>query len=298
VETQILKHIPVMVEEVMMFLRCEPGKIYVDATVGCGGHAREILKRTSPDGVLIGFDWDENAILEAKNILEPFGNRVKFINKNFIYLIESLDELGIREVDGILIDLGLSSLQLEDKERGFSFMAEGPLDMRMDQRIKVTAEYLLNRLSLKELETILIEYGNERWAKRIAKAIIKQRERSPIKNTQTLKKLIHQVIPKKYHTKIDPATKTFQALRIKVNNELENLKKLLAIGWCCLKKGGRICVLSFHSLEDRLVKESFKKLESEGYLRVITKKPVVPTIEEVKRNPRARSAKLRCAERI
>lgn len=298
-ENEILKHIPVMVNEVMMLLRCGPGKTYVDATLGGGGHAKEILKRTSPDGILIGFDWDENAILEAKKVLEPYKNRIKIINKNFLELTPSLQMLGISEVDGILIDPGLSSIQLKDRSRGFSFMGEGPLDMRMDQRSKLTAADLLKRLSLKELETILLEYGNERWAKRIASAIVKEREKSPITTTQHLRRLIHIAIPKKYHSRrIDPATKTFQALRIKVNQEIDNLKELLSISWRVLKKEGRICALSFHSLEDRTVKESFKKFEKEGVLRVVTKKPLRPTLEEIKKNPRARSAKLRCAERI
>lgn len=288
-----------MVEEVMTFLRCEPGRIYIDATLGCGGHAKEILKRTSPNGILIGFEWDEDAVLEAKKILEPFGERVRVFHKNFIYLADSLKELGIKEVDGILIDPGLCSLQLEDKSRGFSFTGDGPLDMRMDKRTEVTAEYLLNKLSLKELETTLYEYGNERWAKRIARALIKEREKSPIRTTQTLRRLVHQVIPKRYLSKrIDPATKTFQALRIKVNNELENLRNILSTGWCFLKKGGRLCVLSFHSLEDRIVKETFKNLEKDGFIQVITKKPITPSLEEIKANPRARSAKLRCAERV
>lgn len=288
-----------MVKEVLTFLKCEPGKIYIDTTLGCGGHAREILERISPDGILIGFEWDEDAVLEAKKVLEPYGERVKIINKNFIHLACSINELGIKEVDGILIDPGLCSLQLEDKSRGFSFMGDGPLDMRMDKRSKVTAEYLVNRLSLKELETILYEYGNERWAKRIAKALVEERERSPIQTTQALRRLIHKVIPRRYYPKrIDPATKTFQALRIKVNNELENLKNILATGWRFLKKGGRLCVLSFHSLEDRIIKETFKNLERDGVIHVITKKPVTPSLDEMKINPRARSAKLRCAERI
>ncbi len=298
-EIKILKHIPVMVEEVMKFLRCEPGRTYVDATLGCGGHAEEILRRTSPDGMLIGFEWDEDAISVAKKVLEPYEGRIKIIHKNFIHLADPLEELKIEEVDGILIDPGLSSLQLEDRSRGFSFMGDGPLDMRMDKRNKITAEYLLNRLTSKELETILREYGNERWAKKIAKALVEERERAPIRTTQTLRRIVHQAIPKRYHSKrIDPATKTFQAIRIKVNNELENLRDILTTGWRFLKKGGRLCVLSFHSLEDRIIKETFKNLEKDGFIHIITKKPVTPSLEEIRINPRARSAKLRCAERI
>lgn len=288
-----------MVEEVMKFLRCEPGRTYVDATLGCGGHSEEILRRTSPDGMLIGFEWDEDAISVAKKVLEPYEGRIKIIHKNFIHLADTLEELKIEEVDGILIDPGLSSLQLEDRSRGFSFMGDGPLDMRMDKRNKITAEYLLNRLTSKELETILCEYGNERWAKKIAKALVEERLRAPIRTTQTLRRIVHQAIPKRYHSKrIDPATKTFQAIRIKVNNELENLRDILTTGWRFLKKGGRLCVLSFHSLEDRIIKETFKNLEKDGFIHIITKKPVTPSLEEIRINPRARSAKLRCAERI
>jgi 16S rRNA (cytosine1402-N4)-methyltransferase len=202
-------------------------------------------------------------------------------------------------VDGILLDLGLSSIQVEKEGRGFSFKGEGPLDMRMDQRINDTAAHLINRLSLEELEYILFHYGEESWAKRIAKAIVQERERDPIRTTQTLRKIVHRAIPRRFHSRrIDPATRTFQALRIRVNDELENLRKILETGWALLKKGGRMCVISFHSLEDRMVKETFRKREKEGEIRVLTKKPVTPSEEERKRNPRSRSAKLRCAERI
>ena len=291
-----LKHIPVLVEEAMTFLRCEPGCTYVDATLGGGGHASEILKRTAPDGVVIGMEWDEDALAEARNVLMLFGDRVKIFRENFIHLP---DLMKAESVDGILLDLGLSSIQLEKEGRGFSFKGEGPLDMRMDQRINDTAAHLINRLSLEELEYILFHYGEESWAKRIAKAIVQERERDPIRTTQTLRKIIHRAIPRRFHSRrIDPATRTFQALRIRVNDELENLRKILETGWALLKKGGRMCVISFHSLEDRMVKETFRKREKEGEIRVLTKKPVTPSEEERKRNPRSRSAKLRCAERI
>jgi len=291
-----LKHIPVMVEEVMAFLKCETGRTYVDATLGGGGHASEILKRTAPDGALIGMEWDEDALAEAKNVLMPFGDRVKIFRENFIHLS---DLMKAESVDGILLDLGLSSIQLEKEGRGFSFKGDGPLDMRMDQRMNHTAAHLINHLSLEELEYTLSLYGEERWAKRIAKAIGQEREREPIRTTQTLRKIIHHAIPRRFYSwRIDPATRTFQALRIRVNDELENLRKLLETGWKILKKGGRMCILSFHSLEDRMVKETFRTLEKQGEMRVLTKKPVTPSEEERKRNPRSRSAKLRCAERI
>jgi 16S rRNA (cytosine1402-N4)-methyltransferase len=291
-----LKHIPVMVEEVMTFLRCEPGRTYVDATLGGGGHASEILKRSTPDGVVIGIEWDEDALAEARNVLMPFGDRVKIFRENFIHLP---DFMRAESVDGILLDLGLSSIQVEKEERGFSFKGEGPLDMRMDQRVNQTAADLINRLSLEELEYILFHYGEESWAKKIAKAIVQGREREPIRTTQTLRKVVYRAIPRRFHSRrIDPATKTFQALRIRVNDELENLRKILETGWKILKKGGRMCIISFHSLEDRMVKETFRTLEKEGEMRILTKKPVPSSEEERRRNPRSRSAKLRCAERI
>jgi len=291
-----LKHIPVMVEEVMMFLGCEPGRTYIDATLGGGGHASEILKRTAPDGVVIGIEWDEEALSEARDALMPFGERVKIYRENFIRLPELMKA---ESVDGILLDLGLSSIQVEKEKRGFSFKGDGPLDMRMDQRMDQTAADLVNCLSLEELEDTLFHYGEERWSRRIARAIVREREQEPITTARRLRRIVHCAIPKRFHSRrIDPATKTFQAFRIRVNDELENLRKILEIGWRILKKGGRMCVISFHSLEDRMVKETFRKLERDREVHILTRKPVMPSDEERKRNPRSRSAKLRCAERI
>jgi len=293
------RHIPVLVEEVMDLLGCEAHKTYVDATVGGGGHALEILKRTSPDGIVLGIDWDEEAIAEVKGALVPFGDRIKIFRENFVRLPDLLEVLNLSEVDGILLDLGLSSLQLEKRERGFSLKGEGPLDMRMDQRIKRTAAELVNHLSLQELEFTLREYGEERWAKQIAKALIHEREKKPIKTTQELRQIVHQAVPRRFHSRrIDPATRTFQAFRIRVNEELENLRRTLETGWKSLKRGGRMCVISFHSLEDRMVKEAFRQLDRDGVMRRITKKPITPSEEEQQRNPRSRSAKLRCAEKV
>jgi 16S rRNA (cytosine1402-N4)-methyltransferase len=290
-----LKHTPVMVEEVMTFLKCEPGHTYVDATLGGGGHASEILKRSAPDGVVVGMEWDEDAVSEARKTLIPFGDRVKIFRENFVRLP---DLMKAESADGILLDLGLSSIQVEKEERGFSFKAEGPLDMRMDQRTDETAADLVNNLSAEELESTLSQYGEERWARRIARAIVQERAREPIRTTQALRKIVHRAIPRRFHSRrIDPATRTFQALRIRVNDELENLKRILETAWKNLKSGGRMCVISFHSLEDRMVKETFRTLEKEGEMRVLTKKPVRPCEEEQKRNPRSRSGKLRCAER-
>ena len=291
-----MKHIPVLVEEVMSFLRCEPGRTYVDATLGTGGHASEILKRTAPDGVLIGMEWDEDALSEAARTLKPFGDRVRIFRENFIHLPDLMNH---ESADGILLDLGLSSIQLKEEGRGFSFRGNGPLDMRMDRRISRTAGDLVNTLSLEELGSLISEYGEERWAKRIARAIVEERGREPVRTVEGLRKIIYRSIPKRFQSRrIDPATRTFQALRIKVNEELENLNEILDTGWKILKREGRFCVISFHSLEDRMVKEAFRKREKEGEMRILTKKPVTPLEEERQRNPRSRSAKLRCAERI
>ena len=295
-ESMGLQHIPVMLEEVMTFLRCDSGRTYVDATLGGGGHASEILRRAAPDGMVIGMEWDEDALAEARNALLSFGERVKIFRENFVHLP---DLMKVESVDGLLLDLGLSSFQVEKEGRGFSFKGEGPLDMRMDQRMDQTAADLINHLSLKELEYTLFHYGEESWAKKIAKAIVYERERGPIETTQPLRKIIHHAIPRRFHSRrIDPATKTFQALRIRVNDELENLRKILETGWTLLTKGGRMCIISFHSLEDRMVKVTFRRLEKEGKMSILTKKPVTPSEEEKKRNPRSRSAKLRCAERV
>jgi 16S rRNA (cytosine1402-N4)-methyltransferase len=281
--------------------------VYVDATLGGGGHALEILKRTGPDGLVVGIDWDEDALSEARKSLKPFEGRARIVRGNFSRLPEILGAMGIAEVDGILLDLGLSSIQLEKRERRFSFRGDGPLDMRMDQRRDVTAADLINHLSLDELERTLSEYGEERWAKKIAKAIVAERAREPIETTQQLRKIVWRAVPRRYQSRrVDPATRTFQAFRIRVNDEFENLKQFLGTGWKALKKGGRICIISFHSLEDRMVKESFRRLEKgegegkneKGVLRVITKKVIVPSGEELRNNPRSRSAKLRCAERL
>ena len=300
------RHIPVLVEEVFSLLKCEPHQIYVDATLGGGGHTLEILRRTAPDGIVIGIEWDEDALSEARDVLRPFEDRTKIFRENFVSLPDILNSLKIKRVDGILLDVGLSSIQLEEKERGFSLKSEGPLDMRMDRRTEVTAADLLNQLSEADLAETIYHYGEERWARRIAKAIVEGRKQCPIETTQALRKIVCQAIPRRFHfRRIDPATKTFQALRIRVNNELENLRQVLESGWRFLREGGRLCVISFHSLEDRIVKETFRKLAKEGegsglggVLRIVTKRPITPSEEEQMRNPRCRSAKLRCAERM
>jgi 16S rRNA (cytosine1402-N4)-methyltransferase len=300
------RHIPVLVDEVISLLRCEPHQIHVDATLGGGGHALEILRRTAPDGIVIGIEWDEDALFEARNALKPFEDRTKIFRENFVSLPDILNSLKIKRVDGILLDVGLSSIQLEEKDRGFSLKSEGPLDMRMDQRTEVSAADLVNQLSEADLAETIYYYGEERWSRRIAKAIVEERKQGPIETTQALRNIVCQAIPRRFHfRRIDPATKTFQALRIRVNNELENLRQVLESGWKFLREGGRLCVISFHSLEDRIVKETFRKLAKEGegsslggVLRIVTKRPITPSEEERMRNPRCRSAKLRCAERM
>lgn len=285
-------------------MRCSPHQTFVDATLGGGGHALEILRRTEPDGIVIGIEWDEEAISEAKKVLMPFGERVRIFRENYTQLLDILKTMRMEEVDGILLDLGLSSIQLERKERGFSLKSEGPLDMRMDQRMDTMAADLVNHLSQKDLEKIFFEC-EERWAKQIARTIIQERSRGSIQTTQALRKIVYRSIPRRFQSKrIDPATKTFQALRICVNHELENLRQMLEIGWKVLRKGGRMCVISFHSLEDRMVKEAFRKLgkgddgTEKAVMCVVTRKPITPSEEERRRNPRCRSAKLRCAERV
>jgi 16S rRNA (cytosine1402-N4)-methyltransferase len=301
------RHIPVLLEEAISLLGCVPHRIYVDATLGGGGHALEILKRTEPDGRLIGIEWDEEAIAEARKALSPFGERVRIFRENFAHLSGLLREIETESVDGILLDLGCSSIQLEGQERGFSFRGEGPLDMRMDQRTEETVADLVNTLPLKELEEILWTYGEERWARKIVKAIGDERDRRRIETTQALSKIIYRAIPRRFQSrKIDPATRTFQALRIRVNHELENLKQVLEEGWPFLKGGGRMCVISFHSLEDRIVKQTFRRLErgepgnlnQQKMVRILTPKPMTPSEKEERENPRSRSAKLRCAERV
>ena len=302
-----LRHIPVLADEVVSLLRCGPHETFVDATLGGGGHALEILKHTEPDGKVIGIEWDEDALSVAREVLRPFGDRVNISRENFVHLSRVLEGLKIRTVDGILLDLGLSSIQLGKKERGFSLKEEGPLDMRMDQRSDWTAADLVNDLSQRELEDLIFVYGEEREARQIAKAIVAKRHREPIQTTSALRKIVWQATSRRSHSgRIDPATKTFQALRIRTNQELENLERILETGWQALREGGRICVISFHSLEDRIVKKTFRKLASardvnQGpgvVLRIVTPKPIRPSGEERRRNPRSRSAKLRCAERV
>ncbi len=291
-------HTPVLVREVIELLKCRPGGIYVDCTLGEGGHTEEILKASAPDGRVIGLDRDLQSIEQARDRLVAFGGRVGFHHENFVHLNAVLDGEAIQEVDGILFDLGVSSAQLEVGERGFSFLKDGPLDMRMDQTNGKTASELVNQLSEAELTRIFQEYGEERWAKRISRFIIQERTRAMITGTSHVTELILKAIPKRGRpTRIHPATRVFQALRITVNDELSNLRLAMEAAIRRLKSTGRVCIISFHSLEDRIVKHGFRDWEKQGQVMVITKRPVVAGEEERVLNPRCRSAKLRVAER-
>jgi 16S rRNA (cytosine1402-N4)-methyltransferase len=288
-------HVSVLLAEVLELLQPRSGGIYVDGNLGLGGHAGAVLQRSSPDGRLIGLDWDDRALTVARVNLAQYGERATCIRSNFAEIKVVLADLGIDKVDGILLDLGLSSLQLDAGERGFSFRGSESLDMRMDDRGDETAADFLNKLSKEDLADIFYHYGEERQARPIAAAIVEGRRKQPFATTDQLVAVVERAIPRRFHPrKIHVATKVFQALRIAVNRELDNLVKILDVGSELLKPGGRFCVIAFHSLEDRLVKRAFAK---DQRLQVITKRPVRPTEEECQRNPRSRSAKLRVAER-
>ena len=289
-------HCPVMVPEVLDGLSLRPGGVYVDATLGLGGHTEAILLKCPEIKMVLGLDCDTEALEQAESRLSPFGDRVRFIHSNFIHLHDVLLFNRIGRVDGILMDLGISTFHLENSRRGFSFSRNEPLDMRMDPSGAVTAADMVNKLPLKRLTELIQIYGEERWAKRIAKRIYDRRKTAPILNSTELAEVVANSIPRKYHPRrIHPATRTFQALRIAVNQEMDNLKEALDSLPSCLRPEGRVCIISFHSLEDRLVKIAFRE---DNRLQPLTKKPLVPSPEEMHSNPRARSAKLRIAQYI
>lgn len=287
------RHEPVMLREVLEVLSLKPGDAVVDGTVGLGGHFLEMLKAVSPGGTAVGFDWDPEMLALAKrNIGEPRGAEVQLHNRDF----RDIPEL-VGPVDGVLLDLGLNSAQVDDPSRGISFQTEGPLDMRMDRTRGEPASALLNRMTPLQIEQMLREFGDERWAKAIARKIVDRRKEAPLKTTEDLKQCVLAAIPPGARDKrIHPATRTFQACRIYVNRELEGLGEALERIAHCLKPGGRLVVLSYHSGEDRIVKQTFRDLASRGFEELF-KKPLTPAPEEVARNPRSRSAKLRAIRR-
>lgn len=304
------KHESIMVAEVLSALNLNPSGIYIDGTLGGAGHSSKIAQNLT-DGKLIGIDRDIESINHARRRLEIFENRFQAVHSNYVDIPDTLKTLGIHEVSGILMDLGVSSYQLDNPDRGFSYMHDAPLDMRMNQSDYKTASQIVNDYDLGDLVRVIRDYGEEKWAKKIATKIVNSR---PIYTTTELAEIIKSSIPAAARrTGPHPAKRTFQAIRIEVNKELEALEIALQNAVSCLASGGRIVVISFHSLEDRIVKQTFKELAKncdcppESYkcncnrlakVKIINKKPILPTDEEIKYNPRARSAKLRIAERL
>ncbi|MDD3438964.1 MAG: 16S rRNA (cytosine(1402)-N(4))-methyltransferase RsmH [Clostridiaceae bacterium] len=308
------EHIPVLLNETLEYLDPKPGGVYIDGTLGGAGHSSEIAKRIVPGGVLIGIDQDSNAIDAATRRLEAYKDNVIIVRDNFRNIKTIALQKGFKEVDGILLDIGVSSHQLDEKERGFSYMQDGSLDMRMDTESGLNASDIVNNSSEQELIRILRDYGEEKWAVRIAKFITEERKNSRIDTTFKLADIIQRAIPAAARRDGGhPAKRTFQALRIAVNDELQVLEEAVTNAARLLKPGGRLVVITFHSLEDRIVKKIFNNMEKpctcppqlpvcacgkEPLLRVITKKPVTAGVEELKTNTRSKSAKLRAAERV
>ena len=297
----VTTHVPVMTAEVLQFLRPERGGLFIDCTVGLGGHARAILDAGATR--LVGLDRDLDALARARETLASFGDRVRLVHTDYRAIDEVLDRERVDLVDGTLADLGVSSLQLDAAGRGFSFQRDEPLDMRMDQSAGASAADLVARSTERELADAIFQYGEERFSRRIARAIVEARQSAPVDTTARLAAIVRRAIPRqpgRAPMRIDPATRTFQALRIWVNQELEGLDRFLEAAVRRLREGARLVVMTFHSLEDRIVKHTLRALERRDDVaaRILTKKPIVPTDDEVRRNPRARSAKLRAAERV
>ncbi len=298
-ESKPRKHIPVMPKEVLQMLNPGDHDIYVDGTLGMGGHAKLVLAIIGEKGKLIGIDQDAQSLKKAEENLHIYKDQCVFVQDNFKNLNKILKRLGIRKVDRILLDLGISSFQLDNAQRGFSLRNDGPLDMRMDQDSQLCAYDLVNSLSEKEISNILKEYGQERMHNRIARFLVTERAKNPIETTSALSHVVLKAMPQgKKRERIHPATRTFQAFRIAVNRELEALDASLDACIDALSPGGRLVVISFHSLEDKIVKGRFKTLEAANRVRLIVKKPLRPSEEDVQHNSRARSARLRVAERI
>lgn len=288
-------HRSVLLEETLHYLNPVSGGTYVDGTMGMGGHSLAILERSAPSGQLITFEWDEAAIEQSAIRLSEHTARYKVIRRNFAEIAIGLEEAGVESIDGLLIDIGLSSLQLDQGNRGFTFRKDEPLDMRMDTRREETAATILSRCSEEELADIFYYYGDEKQARPMAAAIVEKRKTVDIETSGQLADILYAAVPKRFHPKrIHVATKVFQALRIAVNRELENLAQILEDAVPFLKPGACFCVISFHSLEDRMVKRKFKEHDE---LSVVTSKPVIATEGEIVDNPRSRSAKLRVAKK-
>ncbi len=309
----VFKHYSVLLEETVDGLNIKPDGIYVDGTLGGGGHAYEVCRRLNDKGRFIGIDQDEAAIEAAGARLRDFGEKVTIVRSNYCDMKSQLQKLGIDKVDGIVLDLGVSSYQLDTAERGFSYRVDAPLDMRMDRRQQLTARDIVNDYSEMELFRIIRDYGEDKFAKNIAKHIVMEREKAPIETTGQLIEIIKRAIPMKFQkTAGHPAKRTFQAIRIELNRELEVLRENLDDMIELLNKDGRICIITFHSLEDRIVKSNFRKNENpcvcpshfpvcvcgnESKGKVITRKPILPSAEELEENSRSKSAKLRIFER-
>lgn len=290
-----MSHKPVLVQELLTWLQLKPGMVVVDGTVGAGGHTQAMLEAMGGQGRVIALDQDLQAIEQARRRFQEFP-QVILQQTNFRFLQSVLETLNIEAVDAVVLDIGFSSTQLDDAERGFSFERKGPLDMRMDRNAGMTAKALIDALSAEELESIFRRYGEERWSRRIARRIVQARESQDIQSTEDLAEIVRQAVP--YRGKINPATRVFQALRIAVNDELGALNEGLEQAWEALKPSGRCAVISFHSLEDRIVKNYFRKKQEEKKGNILTRKPVQAGEAEIVQNRRSRSAKLRVAEKI
>ena len=296
-----LSHQPVLPAEVVQLLAPSGGKVIVDCTVGLGGHAARLLDALGPGARLIGIDVDEGNLVEARRRLARFGRRVRLFRANFTELPTVMDQAGEATADVILADLGVSSSQLGDPSRGLSFSVDGPLDMRLDLSITTTAADLVNATGQKQLADLIYAFGQERYSRRIAAAIVAARRHKPIETTRQLEQIVFSAMPapvRRTRRGVHPATRTFQALRIAVNGELENLDRLLELLLGFLGDGGRAAIISFHSLEDRRVKRAFAAWAADGAAKVLTKKPITPSPDEVATNPASRSAKLRAIEKL
>jgi 16S rRNA (cytosine1402-N4)-methyltransferase len=291
-------HVPVMTAEALQFLQPERGGLFVDCTVGLGGHARALLEAGATR--VIGIDRDVHALAAARTALAPWADRVELVHADYRSLRQVLEARGVEAVDGTLADLGVSSLQLDAAGRGFSFQRDEPLDMRMDTTSGPTAADLIAAAAERDLADAIYAYGEERFSRRIARALVEARAEAPVDTTGRLAAIVRRAIPRRGYQRIDPATRTFQALRIWVNRELDGLDAFIRDAVQALRAAARLVVIAFHSLEDRIVKHALRALQTPGPLtvRVLTKRPLVPRDEEIARNPRARSAKLRAAERV